>query len=112
MSPRCSCSSGDSGEYIGSVHTQVLNRPLVIEAERINFDRDARNDETGNAAQRPFQTDELGPVRPPVTVVIAVALARRLLYYCGRGINCAWVLRIAAGAHPGGLVVVAGIGRP
>jgi len=26
------------GEYIGSIHTQVLNRPLVIERERINFD--------------------------------------------------------------------------
>ncbi len=26
------------GEYIGSIHTQVLHRPLVIEKERINFD--------------------------------------------------------------------------
>lgn len=26
------------GEYIGSIHTQVLRRPLVIERERINFD--------------------------------------------------------------------------
>ncbi len=26
------------GEYIGSIHTQVLRRPLVIEKERINFD--------------------------------------------------------------------------
>ncbi|MBP0633996.1 MULTISPECIES: glycosyltransferase family 2 protein [unclassified Cupriavidus] len=26
------------GEYIGSIHTQVRNMPLVIEAERINFD--------------------------------------------------------------------------
>ncbi len=25
------------GEYIGSIHTQVLNRPLVVERERINF---------------------------------------------------------------------------
>lgn len=25
------------GEYIGSIHTQVLNRPLVIEKERIGF---------------------------------------------------------------------------
>ena len=25
------------GEYIGSIHTQVLKRPLVIEKERINF---------------------------------------------------------------------------
>jgi glycosyltransferase involved in cell wall biosynthesis len=26
------------GEYIGAIHTQVLNRPLVIEKERIGFD--------------------------------------------------------------------------
>ena len=25
------------GEYIGSLHTQVRNTPLVIEAERVNF---------------------------------------------------------------------------
>jgi glycosyltransferase involved in cell wall biosynthesis len=29
---------GVLGEYIGAIHTQVLKRPLVIEAERINFD--------------------------------------------------------------------------
>ncbi|GHT95477.1 glycosyl hydrolase [Betaproteobacteria bacterium] len=28
---------GILGEYIGSIHTQVLKRPLVIEAERVNF---------------------------------------------------------------------------
>ncbi len=28
---------GIVGEYVGSIHTQVLNRPLVIEKERINF---------------------------------------------------------------------------
>lgn len=28
---------GIIGEYIGSIHTQVLKRPLVIEKERINF---------------------------------------------------------------------------
>jgi len=28
---------GIVGEYIGSIHTQVLKRPLVIEKERINF---------------------------------------------------------------------------
>lgn len=28
---------GIIGEYIGSIHTQVLNRPLVVEKERINF---------------------------------------------------------------------------
>ena len=31
-------SVGMLGEYIGSIHTQVLNRPPVIEKERINFD--------------------------------------------------------------------------
>jgi len=29
---------GVIGEYIGSIHTQVRNMPLVIEQERINFD--------------------------------------------------------------------------
>ena len=29
---------GILGEYIGSIHTQVRNRPLVVEEERINFD--------------------------------------------------------------------------
>ena len=28
---------GIIGEYIGSIHTQVMNRPLVVEKERINF---------------------------------------------------------------------------
>ncbi len=28
---------GILGEYVGSIHTQVLKRPLVIEEERINF---------------------------------------------------------------------------
>lgn len=27
------------GEYIGSIHTQVRNMPLVVEMERINFDK-------------------------------------------------------------------------
>ncbi|MEI7904953.1 MAG: glycosyltransferase family 2 protein [Candidatus Firestonebacteria bacterium] len=30
--------TGILGEYIGSIYTQVLKRPLVIEKERINFD--------------------------------------------------------------------------
>jgi glycosyltransferase involved in cell wall biosynthesis len=30
---------GILGEYIGSIHTQVHRRPLVIERERINFER-------------------------------------------------------------------------
>jgi hypothetical protein len=29
---------GILGEYIGTIHTQVLYRPLVIERERINFE--------------------------------------------------------------------------
>jgi hypothetical protein len=29
---------GIIGEYLGSVHTYVQNRPLVVERERINFD--------------------------------------------------------------------------
>ena len=29
---------GILGEYIGAIHTQVLDRPLVVERERINFD--------------------------------------------------------------------------
>ena len=33
---------GVLGEYLGAVWTQVRNRPLVIEEERINFDDDAR----------------------------------------------------------------------
>jgi glycosyltransferase involved in cell wall biosynthesis len=31
---------GILGEYIGAIHTQVLNRPLVVEKERINFDEE------------------------------------------------------------------------
>ncbi|KRE75416.1 glycosyltransferase family 2 protein [Paenibacillus sp. Soil750] len=31
---------GIIGEYIGSIHTQVLKRPLVIERERVNFQQD------------------------------------------------------------------------
>ena len=27
------------GEYIGAIHTQILKRPLVVEAERVNFDK-------------------------------------------------------------------------
>lgn len=29
---------GILGEYIGAIHTQILDRPLVVEKERINFD--------------------------------------------------------------------------
>jgi glycosyltransferase involved in cell wall biosynthesis len=34
---------GVLGEYVGSIYTQVRNRPLVIEQERINFDDDSPN---------------------------------------------------------------------
>lgn len=38
---------GIIGEYVGSVHTQVMHRPLVIERERINFgDDEGRADAT------------------------------------------------------------------
>ncbi|NQX60257.1 glycosyltransferase family 2 protein [Paenibacillus qinlingensis] len=42
---------GIIGEYIGSIHTQVLKRPLVVEKERINFTEDirlSRNNESIN----------------------------------------------------------------
>ncbi|MNP83515.1 hypothetical protein D3C76_1824820 [compost metagenome] len=29
---------GMLGEYLGSVHTQMRNMPLVVESERVNFD--------------------------------------------------------------------------
>lgn len=35
---------GIIGEYIGSVHTQVLKRPLVVERERLNFPRRGGDD--------------------------------------------------------------------
>ena len=35
---------GILGEYIGSIHTQVLRRPPVIERERINFDQPVHQD--------------------------------------------------------------------
>ncbi len=35
---------GVLGEYIGSIHTQVHKRPLVVEKERINFDTDTSPD--------------------------------------------------------------------
>ena len=37
---------GVLGEYIGSIHTQIRNMPLVIEAERINFDPDSEMKDT------------------------------------------------------------------
>jgi glycosyltransferase involved in cell wall biosynthesis len=42
---------GIIGEYIGAIYTQVKNRPLVIEKERINFDASERKRGTGDADQ-------------------------------------------------------------
>lgn len=39
---------GILGEYVGSIYTQVRNRPLVIERERINFDEDALRERQGS----------------------------------------------------------------
>jgi polyisoprenyl-phosphate glycosyltransferase len=52
---------GILGEYIGSIHTQVLRRPPVIEKERINFgtSRDAKNGGAHASGTRgPFDGDE------------------------------------------------------
>jgi polyisoprenyl-phosphate glycosyltransferase len=35
---------GILGEYVGSIYTQVRNRPLVVEEERINFDEEVEPD--------------------------------------------------------------------
>jgi phosphoglycerol transferase MdoB-like AlkP superfamily enzyme len=32
--------TGLLGEYVGSIHTKVMKRPLVIEKERINFENE------------------------------------------------------------------------
>ncbi len=29
---------GILGEYVGAIHTQVQNRPLAVEKERVNFE--------------------------------------------------------------------------
>lgn len=36
---------GILGEYLGVIHTQVLNRPLVVERERLNFDKIGTEDQ-------------------------------------------------------------------
>ena len=38
---------GILGEYIGTIHTQVVHRPLVVEKERINFDDRAKPADVG-----------------------------------------------------------------
>jgi len=39
---------GILGEYIGMIYTQVLNRPLVFEKERINFDNNIKKEDNAN----------------------------------------------------------------
>jgi glycosyltransferase involved in cell wall biosynthesis len=39
---------GVLGEYVSSIYTQVRNRPLVIEQERINFDTEANDRRSGD----------------------------------------------------------------
>jgi glycosyltransferase involved in cell wall biosynthesis len=40
---------GILGEYVGSIYTQVRNRPLVVEQERINFEESVEADAPGRA---------------------------------------------------------------
>lgn len=39
---------GFLGEYILNINTRVMNRPLVIEEKRLNFDEDIKENENGN----------------------------------------------------------------
>ena len=50
---------GIIGEYIGSIHTQVLKRPLVVEKERINFDQEEEESyESRNSSRRVRNTHQ------------------------------------------------------
>ena len=49
---------GIVGEYIGSIHTQVYHRPLVVEKERINFGPSRRIGERGRPDRRPPAIDD------------------------------------------------------
>ena len=40
-------SVGILGEYIGSIHTHVQKRPLVVERERVNFEHQPGLPKTG-----------------------------------------------------------------
>ena len=51
---------GVLGEYIGSIHTQVHKRPLVVEKERINFDE---SDVKPPRRPRPAPIAGTGPAR-------------------------------------------------
>jgi glycosyltransferase involved in cell wall biosynthesis len=48
-------SVGILGEYIGSIHTRVYNRPLVTERERVNFDNPP-----GPPCTTPWDRDQTG----------------------------------------------------
>jgi hypothetical protein len=47
---------GILGEYIGSIHTQVLKRPLVTERERVNFHDDPQEPAVSSASGHPEVT--------------------------------------------------------
>ena len=48
---------GILGEYVGSIHTRVLKRPLVIERERINFDEhEGRSRDESGTERSPGKT--------------------------------------------------------
>ena len=36
---------GMIGEYVGEIFTRLMNRPLVVEKERINFDEDTKEED-------------------------------------------------------------------
>ena len=62
---------GVLGEYIGAIHTQVHKRPLVVEKERINFDRPTNvltfspSDDEDPAPLRELVGGPPGPRVPP-----------------------------------------------
>ncbi len=43
---------GFLGEYVLSINTRVLNRPLVVEEERLNFEEDDKESETQKAERK------------------------------------------------------------
>ena len=47
---------GIIGEYIGTIHTLVQKRPLVVEQERINFEYGP-----GEPLREPLQNNEAQP---------------------------------------------------
>ncbi len=49
---------GVIGEYVGSIHTQVLRRPHVVEKERLNFDSPAPAGSAHVSAELPFADGE------------------------------------------------------